>query len=319
MKNKIILFFSICIIYNLSVLGQPNTKSNNISPDSAIAYFNKVLHRNKNSSFAQYGLASAYYAKNDYNNALLYSKLNLKNKNDFDTACSLIYACSLDRTGRIKEAIEEFEKAIKKFPDNYLLWYQYALSNYKYREHKKVQEALNKSISINPYFVEPHYLMGCSMFENDNDARCIYPLLYGLLLDNDSARALDVIFFIKTYLEKKPDRINIPFFENRINIASIEDVLVYYFPVKSKWQIIESFQPIDLSEEIKNYLKTNYSQDKQYYPTFFNKLSESGQVETFIYYCLRTTRSEYVTLWFKNHSEQLKAFSEFLDKTLTIK
>jgi tetratricopeptide (TPR) repeat protein len=319
MNARIVLICIFCIINIEIAWNQSNIAPQKLLPDSAVNYFKKMLTRNKNSPFALYGLASAYYAKNDFNNALSYSKLNLKNKNDFDTACNLIYACSLDRSGRIKEAIDEFETAIKKYPDSYLLWYQYALSCYKYRNHKKVQEALTRSISINPYFPEQHYLLGCSMFENNNDAGCIYPFLYGLMLDNDSVRASNAIVFIITYLDKKPEQINIPFFEDRYAVNSIDDILSDYFPVKSKWRAMSSVQPIELSKKIEDYLKNNYPQQTGFYSVFNNKIFEEKQTEPYIYYCLRTTSNEYVSLWLKNNAELLKAFSDFLDKNLIVK
>jgi tetratricopeptide (TPR) repeat protein len=314
--NLRIIIGVLCVVSAQFLKGQSIDTIFNISSDSSINYFKKILIRNKNSAFANYGLAAAYYAKNDFSNAILYSKINLKNKNDFDTACSLIYACSLDRSGKSNEAIEKFEDAIKKYPNNTNLLYQFAFSRYKIREHNKAQTLLKQAISVNPYSAEQHYLLGCSMFEYKNDANCIYPFLYGLMLDNDSARASNVILFIQTYLERKPDKINIPFFESRLSLTSTEEILNFYFPQKAKWQMEQNIQPIELYKSIELFFSSGSLQKDGIYAEFYQKIRDSHQLETYLYYCLRSTKNEYVDLWLKNHSEQLKKFADFLEKNL---
>lgn len=261
-------------------------------------------------------MASAYFTKNDYNNSLLYSKQNLKTKNDFDTLCSIIYACSLDRQGRIKEAIDEFESAAKTYPNNYLLWQEYALSCYKYRDHKKVQMALDSSINKNQYAAISHYLMGCSMFENNNDVNSIYPFLYGLMIDNDTTRALKAILFIKCSLNKNPDLINIPFFESRQNITSVNEILNYYFPLKSRWQLAQDMQAVNLIKTLEIQLSTKVPESNNNDVLFIKDLIGKGLLEPYLYYCMRTLNDEYVKLWIKNHSSQLTDLAEYLDKHL---
>ena len=104
-----------------------------LSPDSAIQYYNSILNRKGSSSYAYFGLASAYFQKNNFKAVLKYSKKNLKDKNDFQSQSYLLHASALDRLGRIDQAINEYERAVKIFPNDYLLWYEYAMSCYKYR------------------------------------------------------------------------------------------------------------------------------------------------------------------------------------------
>jgi len=316
MLNRFLIFIILSFFALSNLFNQTSKPALSMSSDSAIVYFNNILKRNKNSSFALYGLASVYFTKSDFNNSLLYSKQNLKSKNDFDTACSVIYACSLDRTGRIKEAIGEFESSIKTYPNNYLLRQEYALSCYKYRDHKKAQLALDSAIRINPYSPVSHYLLGCSMFENNNDANSIYPFLLGLMIDNDTVRALNSILFIKCNMEKKPGQINIPFFESRQNIGSLNEILNYYFPAKSKWQLAQDMQAINLIKTIEIHLSTIKSDSKSYEVLFIRKIIDAGLLEPYLYYCVRTMNDEYVKLWIKNHSQQLTDLAVYLDKNL---
>ena len=173
------IFFTF-IIYQLLLFGaiaQRPTAMDTLSPEKAIQYYQSILERNKNSSFATYGMASAYFVQGDYRNAIKYSKQNVKSENEYQPDCYLIYACSLDRTLFYSESVNLFEKAIKLFPNNDQLYYQYALSCYKTRDLEKASILVNKAIAIQPLFIDAHYLHACLLFESSNNRQAVAAIL----------------------------------------------------------------------------------------------------------------------------------------------
>lgn len=298
------------------LFGQHTAPFDTLSPDSAIFYYKSILDRNKNSSFAYLGLASAFYQKGNFKAALKFSKNNLKQKNEFQAESYLVHSCSLDRLGRIDQAINEFEKALKFFPDNYQLWYQYSISCYKYREHEKSLKALGRVISLQPLFVPAHYLYGCTLFENSNDKACVSAFLFGLMLDNDTARARRVITFIKDYLQHQPELINIPFFEKRLTISTVDHILYYYFPGKFNDDLSKDIQTNSVTDNINAYLLSFKENKTEIYSSFYKALEDSELTDVFSHYVIRCSGSPYNKVWIKSNTGKLKSFASFLEKNL---
>jgi len=314
MRLNIVFLITIQFI-SLSSFSKVTLQPDTLSPDGAIKYYKSILKKNKDSEFAYFGIASAYFMKNDYLSALKYSKHTIRKPNDFEADAYIIYASSLDRLGRSKEAFKEFEKAIKLYPENYQLSYQYALSCYKYRILDKALPAIERVIQLQPLFVPAHYLFGCCLFEKSNDKRCISAMLFALLLDKDSARSQQAIAFVSQYLNQRFDNIVIPYFDKRIAITTLDHILYSYFPKNVKGEIFSKMQPETIAGLIKNYLETQ----KQYLPAydaFYKSLMNEHLTEIYSHYVLRTLNDSYQVKWLKANSDGLKLFASFLEKNL---
>jgi tetratricopeptide (TPR) repeat protein len=310
--------FSIIIIFQILIVaafGQRPTPTDTLSPEKAIAYYESILKRNKKSGYAINGLASAYFVKGDYRSALKYSKQNIKSENEYQVDNYLIYACSLDRTMFYNDAVKTFEKAIKLFPNNDQLYYQYALTCYKTREFNKALTLTNKAITLQPLFVDAHYLNGCLLFESANNKQAVISFLYALMLDNDSIRAQQAIIFINEYIGHKPDNISIPFFDKRAAIASIDNIFMYYFPTKNKTQLFKDIKTELIVESIENYIQSN-TKDSGIYSKFFDLIVEKNLTKAFSHYVVRGLGSDYIRAWYKVNAQPLKIFADFLDKNL---
>jgi tetratricopeptide (TPR) repeat protein len=310
-----VLFF---ITINSFVSGQINKPSLPETTD-AIKFYKELLTHNRHSAFAIYGLAYCYYMKNDFHAALKYSKKNLKHPNDYQADSYLIFASSLDALGRNSEAISVFEKAIGLFPNNYLLYYNHALTCYKYRDLDKAIASLYKAVQVSPLFVPSHYLLACTLFENTNDPQSLLPLFYGLMIDGDSARTQYALALALNFLNHKQEQIVVPFFEARLKINSIDQLLHYYIPVKNLKETLESLQPSDFASETVEYIQkafATYEKNKEFYINFFEQLNEQSDLSTFSWYLMRYLKNTETEHWYTNHSNQLKSLANFLDKKL---
>lgn len=313
-KSKIIIFIIVHLAFAPS-FGQVNNSADTLTPDNAIRYYNSILKKNSSSPFAYFGLASAYFLKLDYHASLKYSKRNLKKANDYRADSYIIYGSSLDRLGRTPEAIEIFEDALKLYPDNYQLNYQYALSCYKYRSLDKAIPAVKKVIKQQPLFVPAHYLYGCALFENYNDRNCISAFLFALLLDNDSLRTRQAVAFVNEYFKHNLENINIPFFENRLVILTVDNILYYYISRKTKDEIFSGLNFEYLVSSIQDYLKSA-KQTLPEYQNFYSSLTAQNFSGAFSFYILRITGNNFITNWYINHKDTLGQFAGFLDKNL---
>lgn len=295
---------------------QSNNFLDTLTTDGAIKYYQSLLKRNNHSAFGNYGMASACFVKNNYEDAITYSRRNVRDSNEYQAECLIILASSLDRTNRPSDAVRVFENAIKSYPTNYQLLYQYALCSYKNRKFWQAINLVKKVINLQPLFVPAHYLYGCCMFENNNDRNCAAAFLFGLLLDKDSLRAQQAIIFNKQYLLYKIENIEIPYFEKRKKILTIDHVLYFYFPEIVRTEILKSLDDENTYNDISNYLTANQKSFPAEYNIFYKNLSDSGLNVLFSHYCSRMSLDATNKIWLKAHSKDLEQFAKFLDKYL---
>lgn len=306
---KKLIFITILNVFMVITFAQGDTL---VQPNSK-EYFISILKKNNQSSYANYGLGCLYFSQSNYKEAIRYCKKNIKTNNEYCADSYIIIATSEHFLGRSNKSISTLEEALKKFPDNYKIIYQYAFINYLYRNYDDIINVLEKSISKAPLYAPMHYLYGISLFEKSNTKECIAPLLYALLLDTISERSQNVIFFIDNYLNKKYNNIQIPFFEKRLNLASADNILSFFS--SKEINVKTTIDAIKLIELIEAYLKDTKSLNS-FYSDFFNSLTESKNLTTFKYVVLRASNSEYIKSWYIEHPKELEKFASFLEKTL---
>lgn len=311
-KPLILIFF---LFSNLTVKAQ-DERLDTLTTDKAIEYYQSILERNKNSSFAYYGLASAYFSKGDYRLAIKYSKHNLDNDNEYKVDSYMYYATALDRIGLNADAIKEFEKVTSLHPENYQLQYQYAFSCYKYRAFDKAINALKKVLIKSPFFTEAHYLLGCSLYEKSNDSHCIEAFTFGLFIDKDSLRSVQVIAFLKTYIDQKQDLISIPYFDTRLNLSSVNQIVNYYTPRILRNEIFTSFNEEHFVMQLSPSLSQPNILDFPPYEDFYPKLASNKLTEVFCRYSVRTAMNKEKSSWFNLNKGISESFINFLEKEL---
>jgi tetratricopeptide (TPR) repeat protein len=309
------LVFFIILVLPFHSFCQNKEQADTLNPDEAIKNYQSILNRNKHSSYALYGLAATYFIKKDYGKSLKFSKNNINEPNDYRAESFILYASSLDRMGRLTEAIAVYEKAIKLYPDNYQMWYQYSLSCYKDRNYKKSISAIGRAIELQPLFTPAHYLYGCLLFESSNDQRCVSAFLFALMLDNDSLRSRQVFAFVNEYLKQKMSGINIPFFDTRLAITTVDNVLYYYISKETSDRIFAGPEYENFCGMISDYL-TSAKEFTVEYRSFYYSLRDNGFCNVFSHYVMRTSNNEYINKWYIFNKDQLDRFADFLNKNL---
>lgn len=316
LHNLFLKTSTLLIFLQLSLLGI--SQDTEMKPDSLIKLSYKILARNPESSYGLYGLASGYFVKKDYENALKYSKQNIKRTNQYDTICYYIYSASLKNLGREAEALKALQKGLKLYDNYYLLLYENAFLYYKQNNLDEAISLLSACQRKNSYFAECFYLYAACIYESNNSFSCVYPILYGLTLDNQQQRANDAILFLNLFINKKQSKIEIPFRGSRYKLQSTSDIYSQYTKNDNvgmqKLQIDIVNQINFLKDEIKINLKN--SNDSTISQNFLQQVSNNNHIDAMLYHCMRSVESEYIQLWFKNNSEALSAYATFLEKTL---
>jgi tetratricopeptide (TPR) repeat protein len=155
----------------------------------ALVQYGKALEIDPGSSMVHYEIAlTCMYAK-EYEKALTHAQKVIDLDDKMVAGAFDIKGSSLDYMEKTDEAVRAFESGIKKFPDQYLLHYNLALTRTKRKEIKKAEEALLNALKINPNHPGSHLLLGYIKSDAKQRVQSLLCLHYFLLLEPNSQRA----------------------------------------------------------------------------------------------------------------------------------
>lgn len=307
MKKYLILLFFFGL--TSTVFSQ---QQESLTLDSAINYYQSLIKKDKNSPFGTYAMASVHFERKNYKTAIEYCDLNLKKPNEYASKAYLIKGISLDQLNRPGDAVANFEKAIKIYPQDHLLWYNLAFSSYKQQYFEKALSATNKSMTLAPLFVDSYKLHACILYENKNNKNLIYSLLHSLLMVTAKQESDLILHFMNNITEKKYNDIEVPYFEKRYEMSDVNEILQFYSSKNKNQEIRNIGKELPNSLLLLDFNVESNSPLKNFYTNLKNEKLE----EAYINYCLRFSDIEYVSGWIKTNKEELKRFANFLEKNL---
>lgn len=119
--------------------------------DQAIFYYNKVVNDMLYATphFAYAGLGNAYYYKGDLERSESYYLQALSIKPDFVNALQGLSETYI-AMGRVPEAVEKLEKAVRLLPENAVLHFQLARAYQLAHEYEKAYHSYLKVVEIAP-------------------------------------------------------------------------------------------------------------------------------------------------------------------------
>jgi tetratricopeptide (TPR) repeat protein len=157
--------------------------------DDAIRTYKKALDLDAKSTLVNYEISMSYFAKGDYEKAIKYADVVLKQKSRYMLEAYIVKGSSLDMVGRSNESIKLFEKAIKQTGGHYLLHFNLALNYYKLNNLDKAEENVIKAIELNGNHASSHLMLAKIHLQKRNVVQTILAAHYFLLLEPNSNRS----------------------------------------------------------------------------------------------------------------------------------
>jgi len=156
----------------------------------AIQKYQEVLRNAPNHPQAHYELALAFFSLKEYHLALDHSNAVInQNNNSYQKGAYLVKGSALDNLGRASDAITVYELGIKKYPENFLLYYNLGLSAFNNRLYKKAERAVVGALKLNPNHASSHLLLGHLMVQTKQRVPAMLALYYFLMLEPESTRS----------------------------------------------------------------------------------------------------------------------------------
>lgn len=165
----------------------------------AIETYKKALVLAPKSGLVNYEIALSYLSSGQYKDAIVHSKLAIDAKDGHELAAYTCYGNALDMSGESKKAIKVYEKALKEF-DNYLLYYNHAITCLNAGLLDKAYKSSISAISLNPGHGSSHLVLSKVMAEEGVRVKAVLPLYFFLLIEPNSSRSAQEYQNLRDYL-----------------------------------------------------------------------------------------------------------------------
>jgi tetratricopeptide (TPR) repeat protein len=296
--------------------------------DKAIEIYKQALAIDPNSDIANYEISFSYMSAKDYENSIKHSNKVIELNKDYVLQAYLTKGSSLDYLGKTNESIKLFEKGLKKFGDNYLLYYNLGYDYYKIKNYDKAEEAFANAIKTNPNHASSHLILAQLMADLNKNVQSLLCLNYFLLLEPNTERSKTAFRLLEKQfggnVEKDKEK------PNQINILIGADQMDSEFGPANL--MISMLQASNYTEENKGksedqlFIENTKSffnilgelkKDKNkglwwnFYVPFFNDLANSDHIETYCYYITQSSKDKSIE-WLKNNNPKIVLFDQWL-------
>ncbi len=153
--------------------------------EKAVEMYKMALSIDPNSSLVNYEISFSYFSAKDYKNAEKYSKKVIEINNGNLLGAYITYGSALDMQGKINKSIKVYEKAMKDF-DNYLLYYNHAISCFNSGKINKAYESALKAINNNSSYASSHLILSKIMEKQGVRIKAMLPIYFFLLIEPNS-------------------------------------------------------------------------------------------------------------------------------------
>lgn len=295
--------------------------------EAAIAEYEKVFKIEKDNTSALFEIGYAYYALKDYEKAIKYADKVIKQDKDNLLEAYNLKGNTLDDIGKPDKAIKVYEEGIKKFPDQYLLYFNLGISHYRLREYPEAELALQSAIQIKVNHNSSHFYLGKLKADTNDRVPSMLALYFFLLLEPNGERAEIAYDLLQKELvqgvEKKDDG------NATINISQ-RQLESEYSPVEMILGLLETTAnqlPAELQTpdglfayktdiifgSLADSKKDNGGFYWDLYVHIFTKIKEAKHTATFCQY-ISQSRSETAAKWVEDNAAEVDALFNFLNE-----
>lgn len=293
--------------------------------EEAVEKYKEALKIDKQSSLVNYEIGYAYFAMKEYKKSIKYLDKVIKKNDGFLKEAYTVKGSCVDLLGKPKEAIEVYNKAIEKFPDDYLLYFNTALTQYNSNDLAGAENNLINAIYLKPTHPTSNYLLGVIKADQGRKIESFLALNFFLLIEPNSGRSKDALVLLRktmgagvTQKEDKNIEINLNLTEEKDDFSAA-NMMLSLMAASSMIEENKDKTPQELFYENTNSIFEMLSEDKKdkeglwwdLYVDFYSKLVTSKNTEAYCYF-ISQSNGEAEAKWIDEHQTEMKQFIDWL-------
>lgn len=296
--------------------------------EGAVVQFRKALLLDPRSAFANYEIANSYLALKKYEATIAHSNKVIAARRSYVDQAYILKGSALDLAGKPAAAMEVYKEGIKKFGNNHLLYYNFALTAYKLKQYQEAALALQRAVKIDPSHASSHLLLGNIMTLQEHRVKSLLALFNFLLLEPSSSRSAQAYDLLEEQFKKglKNDG-GKPLVKTPGEIKEDEEfttaALMLNLLESSRNNEANKTRPaIELFVEYSNTFFSilgELKKDKHgfwwdTYVAYYDDLVKNNHTEAFIYYISQLKNIDLYKSWYETNLPKLEAFSTWHTK-----
>jgi Tfp pilus assembly protein PilF len=312
----------------------------------AIEKYKRALALDSASSLTHYEIAFSYHGLKDFGQTMHHlDKAIALSDEKLMLQCLILKGSVLDEIGKTDESIFFYEDALRKYPDDYLLLYNYAVSCERLGRIADTEAALKRALVNNPSHPGSNLKLAYLRADEGDKVNAVFGLYFFLLLENSTERAavalrnLVGLIYGDTRVDSvatdkagnKTININILVQANddpRLSAAQLSMALILSASLETnKGKTFDERFVADTETLFKMMGELNDSKSKKekkkkkknievadadllwdFYVPYFESLLQAGHTEAFCYHIQRAAKNEAAQKWLVANKEKLEYF-----------
>ena len=266
-------------------------------------------------------MASTYLQLKDYTSAIKYSEKVIAANKDYADQAYIVKGTALDYLNKPQDAANIYKQALKKFPKTQLLYYNLALTSFNLKNYKETDEALMKSLKLNPLHASSHFLLGLSMVIQGRRVQGMLALYNFLLLEPKSKKSASVLQTLEEEWAKGKTKSASQ--KKEADEFYTADLMIDMLESAKKNEANKNKPAMVLFAENTNTFFTILGEAKKdkkgfwwnFYVDYFYKLAVNHHTEALCYYITQSRDGAYEE-WLKDNLKKMEALSEWYTKYL---
>lgn len=300
--------------------------------EGAIKKYDEALAIDKNNYLAQYekSLTLMYVKRYDECIALCKWLLEKDPKNELTPSVYVTYGSVTDDKGDAKGAVKVFDKGIKQFPNNYLLYYNKGLTLNSMGETEAALETLQKGVQCKPLHASAHNAMAAIALQQ-NKIKALLPTIVFLAIEPEGSRAaanlkrMDAI--LNSNVQKKDDK-NVVISLSPAVLDSKDKMNEAYRSVELMMSLASAMDYDEkhkdetpsarLNRKLDLVIASLGRADKEkdffvaFYGPFLSEMKSKGLLETYCHLAYASATDETNHQWLKEHTPDVDMFYQWL-------
>lgn len=272
---------------------------------------------------AQTELAANFMAAKKYKEAVELSINLLQHKSQYTVRQYLIAGNSYDEWGYPDTAIDLYKRALHRYPNHYLFYYNLGVTYSNLKQYNLAIESLEHAILLNPFHGSSHLLLGRIMALMGQYAHAMMSMEVFLIIEPNSNRSNRNLVFLNDFVNNNlsssyqrisPD-IDNSAFEEPDKLLSAGIAMNAGYQPKLKFSAPVMKQSLLFFETLQ-YKSNSGDFWMEHYVPFFLTIKQKGYVEDFLYESFSSASSPEVAKEYKAREKEIAVMNKLLSTEL---
>lgn len=286
----------------------------------------KLLEINKSDTSYVYmltELASTYLSAEKFKEAIETTSKALNSKSNYQLRLMLIRGNAFDHAGMPDSSIAVYQLALKKFPYNYLVYYNMGITYTNQKKHDLAITAFQNAIRLNPYHASSHLVLGRISALMGRYTQAMLSIETYLTLEPNSERSNKNLVFLNNFLNNAlgseyekitPSGKNA--FQELDQVIGSGLALNKGYKLKLEFDAPVSRQSQLLFESLQYQEKTGDFW-MEYYVPYFLEVKKNNFTEPYLYRILTSAPDKNIASQLKKRSKAIESMKQLLGEEIS--